>query len=169
MNIFLVGPMGTGKSTIGRMLASQLHLEFVDSDSEIERKTGAAISWIFEAEGEEDFRNRESDVIDELTRKQGIVLATGGGSIKREINRSYLSSRGTVIYLHTPVEKQYQRTCKDKKRPLLQTENPKLVLENLMKEREPLYRAVADYVVDTSELGVRGVVQNIVHLLQKKE
>ncbi len=161
--------MGTGKSTIGRMLASQLNKEFFDSDAEVERKTGVAISWIFEAEGEDGFRERESAVIDELTRRQGIVLATGGGTVKREINRSYLSSRGTVIYLYTPVEKQYQRTYKDKKRPLLQTQNPKEVLENLMKERDPLYRSVADFVVDTSELGVRAVVQRIVHLLQQKD
>lgn len=168
LNIFLVGPMGTGKSTIGRILSENLHLEFVDSDSEIEKRTGAAISWVFDVEGEAGFRARETAVIDDLTRRAGIVLATGGGSVKAEANRTALASRGTVIYLYTPVEKQFQRTCKDKKRPLLQNSDPKGTLEKLMRERDPLYRQVADLVVDTSELGIRAVVQTIIRQLQQK-
>ncbi len=168
-NIFLVGPMGAGKSTIGRLLAESLNLEFIDSDNEIEVRTGADISWIFDVEGEAGFRKRESQVIDELTQKKGIVLSTGGGAIKEAVNRQYLSQRGIVVYLHTPVEKQYQRTCKDKRRPLLQNDDPKATLERLMQERDPLYRETADFIVETSELTAKLVAQTIISKLENKE
>jgi shikimate kinase len=117
-NIFLVGPMGAGKSTIGRHLADELHLEFFDSDHEIERKTGADIAWIFDLEGEDGFRKRELETINELTDKQGIVLATGGGSIITPAVRNRLSARGIVVYLQTTIDKQVARTQRDKRRPL---------------------------------------------------
>ena len=138
-NIFLVGPMGAGKSTIGRHLAQQLHMEFVDSDTVIEERTGADIAWVFDVEGEDGFRVREETVINDLTEEQGIVLATGGGSINSKENRNRLSARGVVVYLETTI-KSNLRTNRDKKRPLLQTDNPRDVLESLAGERNPLYK-----------------------------
>lgn len=118
-NIFLIGPMGAGKSTIGRQLAQQLSMEFVDSDNEIEQRAGADISWIFDVEGEEGFRKREERIINELTQRQGIVLSTGGGSVLSKDTRNYLSARGIVIYLKTTVDKQVERTLRDKKRSVV--------------------------------------------------
>ncbi|MDE3273832.1 shikimate kinase AroK [Pseudoalteromonas sp. SSM20] len=162
-NIFLVGPMGAGKSTIGRHLADQLHLEFFDSDQEIERRTGADIAWVFDIEGEEGFRRREESVISDLTEKQGIVLATGGGSIISKDVRNKLSARGIVVYLETPIEKQLARTQRDKKRPLLQTEEPpKDVLVRLADERNPLYVEVSDFVVRTDEQSAKVVANQII-------
>lgn len=123
-NIYLVGPMGAGKTTVGRHLAEMLGREFLDSDHEIERKTGATIPWIFEKEGEHGFRGRETLVIDELTARSQLVLATGGGAVTQQPNREFLKKRGIVVYLYTPVEIQLQRTYRDKNRPLLQVENP---------------------------------------------
>ncbi len=116
-NIFLVGPMGAGKSTIGRQLAQQLNMEFFDSDQEIERRTGADVGWVFDVEGEAGFRDREEKIINELTEKQGIVLATGGGSVKSRETRNRLSARGVVVYLETTIEKQLARTQRDKNAP----------------------------------------------------
>lgn len=165
-NIFLVGPMGAGKSTIGKYLAQQLHMEFYDSDHEIERRTGADISWVFDVEGEEGFREREEKVINDLSELQGIVLATGGGSIKSKESRNRLSARGIVVYLETPVEKQLARVQKDKRRPLLQTEEePRAVLERLAAERNDLYLEIADYVVRTDEQGAKMVANQIVELI----
>ncbi|MCP3429264.1 shikimate kinase AroK [Opacimonas viscosa] len=161
-NIFLVGPMGAGKSTIGRHLADELHLEFFDSDQEIERKTGADIAWIFDLEGEDGFREREANTINELTDKQGIVLATGGGSIVTPAVRNRLSARGIVVYLQTTIDKQVARTQRDKRRPLLQKDDPETVLRNLAEERNPLYEEVADYVVDTDEQSARSVANQII-------
>lgn len=161
-NIFLVGPMGAGKSTIGRHLADELHLEFFDSDHEIESKTGADIAWIFDLEGEEGFRKRELDTINELSDKQGIVLATGGGSIITPAVRNRLSARGIVVYLQTTIDKQVARTQRDKRRPLLQNDDPETVLRNLAKERNPLYEEVADYVVDTDDQSARSVANLII-------
>ena len=160
--IFLVGPMGAGKSTIGRHLADELHLEFFDSDQEIERKTGADIAWIFDLEGEDGFREREANTINELTDKQGIVLATGGGSIVTPAVRNRLSARGIVVYLQTTIDKQVARTQRDKRRPLLQKDDPETVLRNLAEERNPLYEEVADYVVDTDEQSARSVANQII-------
>ena len=161
-NIFLVGPMGAGKSTIGRHLADELHLEFYDSDQEIERRTGADIAWIFDLEGEEGFRVREEGVIGDLTEKQGIVLATGGGSVVSKGVRNRLAARGIVVYLQTTIDKQVARTQRDKRRPLLQNENPEAVLRALADERNPLYEEVADYIVDTDDQSARAVANQII-------
>jgi shikimate kinase len=161
-NIFLVGPMGAGKSTIGRHLAEQLHLEFYDSDQEIEKRTGADIAWVFDIEGEEGFRVRERDVIDDLSQYQGIVLATGGGSIINKEVRNKLSARGIVVYLKTTIEKQVARTQRDKRRPLLQKDDPEQVLRSLAEEREPMYEEVADYVIDTDDQSARNVANKII-------
>ncbi|KJY97715.1 MULTISPECIES: shikimate kinase AroK [Pseudoalteromonas] len=165
-NIFLVGPMGAGKSTIGRHIADQLHLEFYDSDNEIERRTGADIAWVFDIEGEEGFRRREETVITDLTELQGIVLATGGGSVVSKEVRNKLSARGIVVYLETPIEKQVARTQRDKRRPLLQTkEDPQDVLERLAEERNPLYQEVADFTVRTDEQSAKVVANQIIEKL----
>lgn len=161
-NVFLVGPMGAGKSTIGRHLADELHLEFFDSDQEIERRTGADIAWIFDLEGEEGFRKREETIVHDLTDKQGIVLATGGGSIVSKIVRNRLSARGIVVYLQTTIDKQVARTQRDKRRPLLQNDDPELVLRALGEERNPLYEEVADYVIETDEQSARAVANQII-------
>jgi shikimate kinase len=160
-NIFLVGPMGAGKSTVGRQLAAALSFEFRDSDQEIQRRTGVDIPTIFEYEGEEGFRTRERQVIDELSREDGIVLATGGGAVLRADNRQDLTSRGLVIYLHCSPEQQYARTSRDRNRPLLHTEEPLARLRGLMEERDPLYRQVADLVVSTERRGTSAVVKEI--------
>ena len=154
--------MGAGKSTIGRHLADELHLEFFDSDHEIERKTGADIAWIFDLEGEDGFRKRELETINELTDKQGIVLATGGGSIITPAVRNRLSARGIVVYLQTTIDKQVARTQRDKRRPLLQNDDPEVVLRNLAESRNPLYEEVADYVVDTDDQSARSVANQII-------
>jgi shikimate kinase len=161
-NVFLVGPMGAGKSTIGRHLADELHLEFFDSDQEIERRTGADIAWIFDLEGEDGFRKREETIIHDLTDKQGIVLATGGGSIVSKDVRNRLSARGIVVYLQTTIDKQVARTQRDKRRPLLQNDDPEKVLRALGKERDPLYEEVADYVIETDEQSARAVANQII-------
>jgi len=167
-SLFLVGPMGAGKSTIGRQLARELRRDFMDSDREIEERTGADIPLIFDLEGEAGFREREKAVIDELTQQPNLVLATGGGAVTRLENRRHLSGRGTVIYLHTTVDQQLSRTYRDRNRPLLQTENPRARLESLMTEREPLYREMADLVVNTDGRSVRDVVQEITHILEAR-
>jgi shikimate kinase len=164
-NLFLVGPMGAGKSAVGRQLARLLHLEFVDSDDEIELRTGVDIPFIFEKEGETGFRKRETAVIDDLSRQEGIVLATGGGAIIDAQNRNHLGARGFVIYLHTSVDQQLTRTRKGRGRPLLQDDNPRAVLETLMAIREPLYREIADMTVDTDSRKVRDVVNEILDRL----
>ena len=165
-SFFLVGPMGAGKSTIGRQLARALSLEFIDSDREIEVRTGVDIPLIFELEGESGFRKRERQVIDLLTARKGIVLATGGGAVLDSENRKYLTARGKVVYLHASVEQQLQRTAHDRSRPLLQTENPRNKLEELMQIRDPLYREIADWVVETDGCRVRDVVQEIVRHIE---
>jgi len=165
-NIFLIGPMGAGKSTIGRELADRLHLEFFDSDQEIERRTGADIAWVFDLEGEEGFRKREEGVIEDLSEKQGIVLATGGGSVISTQVRNRLSARGVVVYLETTIDKQVARTQRDRRRPLLQTsEEPRTVLENLAIERNPLYEEIADVIVKTDDQSAKVVAHKIVERL----
>jgi len=165
-NIFIVGPMGAGKSTVGRQLAEALAFEFKDSDQEIQRRTGVDIPTIFEYEGEEGFRNRERQVIDELSQESSIVLATGGGAVLRPDNRQDLTSRGVVIYLHCSPEQQYSRTSRDRNRPLLHTEDPLARLRELMEERDPLYRQVADFVVSTERRGTSSVVKEISRRLE---
>ncbi|WP_279325033.1 shikimate kinase AroK [Avibacterium gallinarum] len=166
-NIFLVGPMGAGKSTIGRQLAQMLGMDFIDTDAEIEQRAGADISWIFDVEGEEGFRKREERIINELTQKQGIVLSTGGGAVMSKENRNHLSARGIVIYLETTVEKQFQRTQRDKKRPLLQdVEDPRQVLEDLSKIRNPLYQEVADITLPTDDQSAKVMANQLVDLIE---
>lgn len=160
-NIFLIGLMGAGKTTIGRQLARELHQDFIDSDHEIEARTGVTIPHIFDVEGEDGFRRRESSVIDELSLRNGIVLATGGGAILREENRQYLKSRGTVFYLYADLETLFKRTSKDRNRPLLQAEDPKAVLASLLEKRDPLYRETADFIIDTSEGSIQHAVKQI--------
>jgi len=164
-NLFLVGLMGAGKTTIGRQLAQALDKQFIDSDHELESRTGVNIPLIFELEGEQGFRERESSIIDELTQKDNIVLATGGGAVLREDNRHCLRERGTVIYLKADVDRLLERTRKDKNRPLLQTDDPEAKLMALLAEREPLYLELADLVVDTGQGNIKAVVASILKKL----
>jgi shikimate kinase len=160
-NIFLIGPMGAGKTTIGRLLANALGVKFYDSDKEIEHRTGVGIPMIFEFEGEAGFRKREAEVLDDLTAIHPIVLATGGGSVLLPENRQVLQARGFVVYLQCPVDKQLERTHKDVNRPLLRTENPRARLDELQRERAPLYQAAADLAVDTGVYSSRSAVRMI--------
>lgn len=155
--------MGAGKTTIGRQLADILHWEFVDSDHEIEARTGADIPWIFDIEGEAGFRQREAAVIDCLTQRRRIVLATGGGAVMLPENRRCLHERGTVVYLETPVERSLERTARDHHRPLLQTADPRARLTELLRIRDPLYREVAHHIMPTERASARDVAW---HLLQ---
>ncbi|ARC54402.1 shikimate kinase AroK [Candidatus Riesia pediculicola] len=166
-NLFLIGPMGAGKSTIGRQLARKLNMDFFDSDQEIEKRTGVDIGWIFDLEGEIGFRKREKQVIDELTEKHGIILATGGGSVKLRENRNKLSARGTVIYLETTVERQVSRIYYDKRRPLVESKEKILeTLKNLAVERNPLYKEIADVIIQVNNKSTNFLVNNIINSLQ---
>ncbi|UVE18263.1 shikimate kinase AroK [Pseudomonas sp. LS44] len=165
-NLILIGPMGAGKSTIGRLLAKELRLPFKDSDKEIEQRTGANIPWIFDVEGEQGFREREHAVLVELCEQDGVVLATGGGAVLRQDNRDALYAGGRVVYLHTSVEQQIDRTSRDRNRPLLRTGDPGRVLRELMAIRDPLYREIADIIIETDERPPRMVVQEILERLQ---
>jgi shikimate kinase len=156
---FLVGLMGAGKTTVGRLLAKHYGCAFHDSDHEIEARTGVKIPVIFEIEGEAGFRKREENAIAELTTLSGIVLATGGGAVLSAVNRDNLRKNGLVIYLRGSPEHLYERTRHDRNRPLLQTENPLAKLRELYKQRDPLYREVADIVVDTGRQNVTGMTR----------
>ena len=164
--VFLVGPMGAGKSTLGRRLAEALGLEFLDSDQEIERRTGVDIPRIFDVEGEAGFRSRESALIDELSQRPGVVLATGGGAILNPDTRQRLRSRGTVVYLRTPVQRQFERTRHDRSRPLLATDDRRARLEALMRERGPLYEEAAHVIVDSDGSGPRRVLAELLAALE---
>lgn len=165
-NIFLVGMMGAGKTTVGRQLAQRLGKSFVDADQDIEQRTGVAVKVIFEIEGEAGFRKRESEALDRLTAMTDLVLATGGGAVLDARNRQWLSERGYVIYLHAQPRDLWMRTRNDKTRPLLQTDDPRARIQSLYDVRDPLYRQVADLVVDTGRQAV-GVLLN--HLMQNLE
>ncbi|WP_430737617.1 shikimate kinase AroK [Psychrobacter sp. VH5] len=164
-SVFLVGPMGAGKTTIGKLLAKQLGREFLDSDWYIESQTGADIAWIFAKEGEAGFRERETRAIDELTQKPQIVLATGGGAVMSAENRAFLHQRGIVVYLNAPVDVQMARTAKDKSRPLLQQPNPKQILQDLYSIRDPLYRQVAHIIMPTGHTYPRYMVNQLLQQL----
>lgn len=165
-NLFLIGSMGSGKTTIGKYLAQELNHPFYDTDEEIERRTGVEISWIFDVEGEDKFREREQQMITELTLLTPIVLATGGGAVLRLENRKNLASRGAVIYLETKVESIVQRTLKDKKRPLIRDVNTRTEkLTRLLDERIDLYRALADFIVSTDERSAKSVSDEILSMV----
>lgn len=168
-NIYLVGPMGAGKTTVGRHLAELLGRDFIDSDHEIERKTGATIPWIFEKEGEVGFRLRETNVLNELTSRASLVVATGGGAVTQSDNRKFLNQRGIVVYLYTPVELQLQRTYRDKNRPLLQVDDPEQKLRDLLSARDPLYREIAHYIIETNQGAARELAQKILQLISSQQ
>jgi len=168
--VVLVGPMGAGKTTIGKMLAKELGYEFYDSDKEIERRSGANIPWIFDVEGESGFREREQAVVQELSMLKGAVLATGGGAMMRKENRVNVSRNGYIVYLNTSVEQQYRRTQKDRNRPLLQQSNDALkTLRELFGKRDPIYREVADLVISTDRKSIKTVVKMIVSALVQSD
>ncbi len=160
-NVFLVGLMGAGKTTVGRLLARHLHKTFVDADHELEARTGVTIPVIFELEGEAGFRAREAALIRELVKRRDIVLATGGGAVLRPENREALASHGIVIYLNASVDDLWARTRHDKNRPLLQTADPRARLQALFEERDPLYREIADIIVTSGHHSVHQVVREI--------
>lgn len=166
-NIFLVGLMGAGKTTIGKLLAKRLKKTFIDTDHEIEHRTGVRIPLIFELEGEAGFRDREATLIRELTQRQDIILATGGGAILRAENRAALAQNGTVIYLNAKVEDLWLRTQHDKNRPLLQTSNPKAKLTELFVQRDPLYREIADIVITSGQHNVQHAAREVERRLKE--
>ncbi|MEE9320810.1 MAG: shikimate kinase [Granulosicoccus sp.] len=166
-SIFLVGPMGSGKSTVGRALARKIGYQFIDSDREIEARCGVDIPTIFDYEGETGFRDREARMIDELTMLPELVLATGGGAVLREANRDCLRKRGHVILLSVEIKEQLRRVSYDANRPLLQTEDPKARLLQLMEERAPIYKSVADIEVSTDSRRMYHVVTRILRHLKK--
>ena len=157
--------MGAGKTTVGRTLASQLGMTFADSDQEIQDRTGVDISTIFAYEGEDGFRDREELAIDDMTQREQLVLATGGGAVLRPNNRKHLSARGIVVFLECSPEQQFERTYRDRKRPLIQTEDPLTRLRELMEVREPLYRETADYTVSTEGRSAAAVSKDILDLV----
>lgn len=163
MLVILIGMMGAGKTTVGREYARRHRMRFVDCDHEVEARTGVKVPTIFEIEGEAGFRRRETQVIDDLTRETDLVLATGGGAVLDPLNRAMMSERGIVVYLNVPTQVLWERTRHDRNRPLLQVPNPRERIENLYRERDPLYRAVADIVVD----GGRGNPGGMVRLIEK--
>ncbi|MFW2405712.1 MAG: shikimate kinase AroK [Gammaproteobacteria bacterium] len=160
-NIFLVGPMGSGKSAVGRRLARDIRADFVDSDAVIEQRTGVEISYIFEKEGESGFRRREREMLDELTGLSGIVLATGGGSVLAPENRAYLAERGRVVYLRASIPQLLERTSHNRNRPLLANGNAEETLTELLEQRDPLYREIAEFCVDTDGRTVADVAVEI--------
>jgi shikimate kinase len=166
MNIFIVGPMGSGKSTVGKIISDELFLNFFDTDDEIESRTGASIDWIFDLEGEEGFRKRESSILEEMVKQNSIVLSTGGGIILSDSNREMLSSRGTVFYLSTPISVQIERTSKDKDRPLLKNGDPEEILTRLQKERKDLYESVSDHVIETENKSSQEVASEIINFVK---
>ena len=167
-NIYLIGPTGSGKTAVGRQLARETGLAFVDSDSEIEKRTGVEIGYIFEKEGEAGFRDRESDMIAELSSRTGVIIATGGGSVLSKTNRDRLAGSGVVVYLKTGVSEQLKRTSRSRKRPLLNNANPRRTLEEMAKTRAPLYEEIADLSIDTSKERVASVARKLKELLEQR-
>lgn len=167
-NIFLIGPMGAGKTSVGRYLAQQLNKDFYDSDQEIEKATGVSLTWIYDLEGMDGFRQRELKTISELSTLNNIVLSTGGGCVETPTVREILKQRGIVIYMEVTLDTQLNRLKRDKKRPLLQGENPQEVLIKLWEEREPIYEEIADFTVITDNRSVRDVCDDILKWLGEK-
>jgi shikimate kinase len=159
--VYLVGPMGVGKTTVGKLLADELHFPFYDTDREIESRCGADILWIFDVEGEEGFRQRESRVLEDMSRLNNVVLATGGGIVLKAENRQRLRERGFVVYLTAPLMLLVERTGKDKRRPLLQVDDPRSVLQRVLEVRDPLYREVASWIAPTDDQNPRQLAKNI--------
>jgi len=157
-NIYLVGLMGSGKTTIGRILAKRLGLSFMDTDREVEDRTGVSIPTIFEIEGEDGFRKRESQVVEDCSRMSNLIVATGGGVVMRPENRENLANSGLVVYLNVPPHILYERTRADKNRPLLKVDDPLTKLKQLFAQRDPLYRQVADLVIDGGRINAQGVM-----------
>lgn len=166
MNIFIVGPMGSGKTTVGKIVAGELFLDFHDTDAKIEESTGVTIDWIFDIEGEAGFRRRETGTLKEMVALNSIVLATGGGIVIEEENRELLASRGTVFYLHTPLNTQVERTTKDKDRPLLKGKDPEKVLADLQQSRQAFYEEVSDHIINTENKSGSEVANEIVKLVK---
>jgi shikimate kinase len=166
-NIFLVGPMGAGKSTIGRVLAFELNRQFRDTDRVIEDRTGADIPWIFDMEGEAGFRDRETAVLADLSTELDLVIATGGGIVLRPENRRMMKESGYVCYLTASTEQLVERTSRDKKRPLLQVENPRQKIIDLLEMRDPIYRESADFIINTDKRSPKMVAQEIVRLIEE--
>jgi shikimate kinase len=160
-NVYLIGPMGSGKTTIGQRLASKLGLQFQDSDHEIEASTGASVNLIFDIEGEEGFRKRENKMLGELAAKPGVLIATGGGAVLSKINRDLLNGSGIVVYLKTSVEQQLARLGRDRSRPLLQTQDKEQRLATLAEQRNPFYEALADVVFPVQDRNVDSAVNQI--------
>ena len=167
--IVLVGPMGAGKTTIGKLLAKELGYTFCDTDKEIEQRSGANIPWIFDVEGEQGFRDRETAVLSELVTSKSMVLATGGGAMMRAENRHLVQANAFVVYLNTSVSQQFLRTQKDRNRPLLQgAEDPRVVLTRLYEMRDPLYREVADLIVKTDRKSLKAIVRQIIKAVREE-
>ena len=167
-NVFLVGFMGSGKSTVGQQLAGEIGKRFIDCDRVLEERTGVDIPYIFDLEGEDGFRRREAAVLRDLAARRGIVLATGGGVVGDPENRRVLSANGFVVYLHAPAELLYQRTSRDRNRPMLHADDPRGRIDALLAVREPLYREVAELIIETGRRGSRRVVQDIVRALSDR-
>jgi shikimate kinase len=167
-NIFLIGPMGAGKSSVGKYLAKQLDMDFYDTDEEVENRTGVNLGWIFDVEGEDGFRKREATVVAELVQHSNVVLATGGGTVITPENRLLLAERGAVIYLQVTLQYQPTRVVNDSRRPLLRVKDRDAMLVKLHQEREPLYEALADFKVPTDNRSVRAVVDDIIAWLEIK-
>ena len=165
MNIFIVGPMGSGKTTVGKIVASELFLEFHDTDAKIEENTGVTIDWIFDIEGEAGFREREKDSLKQLVGKKNIVLATGGGIILSKSNRDLLSENGIVIYLKSNQKDLIKRMKNDKTRPLLKNGNIEEIIKKLCKEREPLYEEIADFEIVTKNKRIHEVINEIITII----
>ncbi|HIL92787.1 MAG TPA: shikimate kinase AroK [Cycloclasticus sp.] len=166
-NIYLVGPMAAGKSTVGKLLAKRLNKVFFDTDAEIIKCTGVEIALIFELEGEQGFRKRETDKLRTLSKVDGAVIATGGGIVLKEENRELIKHSGQVIYLQCSVDQQLRRTQFDTKRPLLQIDNPRAKLEELMEERAPIYESLADVVISTNKTNSKRVIKSILDKLER--
>lgn len=167
-NIFLIGPMGAGKSSVGKYLSQQLNMDFYDTDEEIEKRTGVEIGWIVDVEGDEGFRKRESAVINQMANLSNIVLATGGGSILEPENRKVLKEHGLVVYLEVSLGYQNHRTINESRRPVLRVKNRKEVLEKLYHERNPLYEEIADFKVHTDNRSIRDVSDEIIKWLEAR-